>query len=342
MRRTSIISLIVVALGAALAAAGEPAPWNYGDIFITAAGEPNDPNGQTPAPAPGSDQVWDPAAHFVATWESLTSMSKLYNPGGPSGAKFPERSLSVAARVDVIDVNGVIGFDRSERAVLVLDEKGREVYSGKPIPSHYCHFYWSLQYVKKMVAGQWVSELQPYNVAVEMPMDPNRPYPLVLSKVEWSMYALIPGETKTVDVPFRPTVDWVTLTPGLEIKVENITAENGKYDYRLSMRYSRSKVVWGTGGGAIALWTQDPTPEVIVTKLDILDPLGKSIPDQGGGSFGSSSGGSGSGDVMIGTTNGHGNCSACGTATTFRFTLALKPQQQQLRFILENVPVPLL
>jgi hypothetical protein len=269
-------------------------------------------------------------------------MAKLYNPAGTSGEKPPQRSLSIDARVDVIDVNGVIGFDWAERAILVLDEKGREVCSGKPVPSHYCHFYWPLRYIKKMAGGQWVSELQPYGVTVDMPLDPNRPYPLVLSKVEWSMYVLVPGETKTVDLPFRPTVDWVTLTPGLEIKVENITAENGQYDYRLAMRYGHNKVVWAASGAAIALWTQDPTPEVILTKLDILDPQGKSIQDQASGGFSSGSGAGGSGDLVTGTAHGSGSCSICGTATTFRFTLALKPAQQELRFVLENVPVPLL
>ncbi|MCL5279218.1 MAG: hypothetical protein M1376_04845 [Planctomycetes bacterium] len=338
MRKTSIISLIVVALGASVAAAGQPVPGMYGNIRITAAGEPNDPNGLPAAPPAEPNQVWDPAAHFVATWESLTSMSKLYN---PASKKLPDRSLSIAARVDVLDPNGVIGFDWSERKTLVLDEKGREVYSGKPLSSNYCHFYWTPRTLKKMVAGQWVSELQPYNVAVEIPMDPNRPYPLVLSKVEWSMFALVVGETKTVDVPFRPTTDWITLAPGLEIKVDSITAENGKFDYKLSTRYSRSKVDWWAGVAAIALWTKDPTPEVILTKLDVLDPQGKSILDQGGG-FTSGSSGGGSGDVTIGTAHGSGNCNICGTATMFRFTLVLQPAQQELRFVLENVPVPLL
>jgi hypothetical protein len=341
MRKTSIISLIVVALVASFAAAGQPVPGTYGNIRITAAGEPNEPNGLPPAPEAQPQPVWDPAAHFVATWESLSAMSKLYNPAGTSGAKPPERSLSIAARVDVVDVDGVLGFDWSERQTLVLDENGGEVYSGKPIPSHYCHFYWPLRYLKKMVAGQWVNELQPYNVTVDMPLDPNRPYPLVLSKVEWSMYALVPGEIKTVDVPFRPTADWITLTPGLEIRVDSITAENGKFDYRLSMRYVSKKVVWWAGVAAIALWTQDPTPEVILTKLDILDPQGQSILDQSGG-FSSGSGGGGSGDLTTGTAHGNGSCAICGTATTFRFTLVLKPVQQELRFVLENVPVPLL
>jgi len=286
--------------------------------------------------------VWVPADNVVATWESLTAMSKLFNPAQHTGAA-TERSLSLSVRVDVTDVNGLIGFDSVERGILVLDEKPRVFYSKAP-PERYCHFYWPLRYTKKIVAGQWVSELQPYNVTVDMPLDPNRPYPLVLSRVEWSMYALVNTESKTVDVPFVPAADWVTLAPGLEIKVEQATAEPGKYQYRLATRYSRSKVLFGATGAAVSIWTHEPTPEVIVTALDILDAQGKSVKEGSGGSgsSGGGSSGSGSGDLVTGTTSGMGTFSSGVVAATFRFTLSLKPQQQQLRFILENVPVPLL
>ena len=175
---------------------------------------------------------------------------------------------------------------------------------------------------------------------MSIPFDANHPYPLLLSKVEWSMYALASTNIKTVDVPFRPTTDWLTLAPDLQIKVDSITADSGKYLYQISTKYSHSKVMWAATTGAAALWTQDPTPQVIVTKLDVLDPLGNSIQDQGSGAFGSGGGGSGTGDVWTGTYTGNGTCSICGTATTFRFTLALQPSQTELRFVLQNVPVP--
>jgi hypothetical protein len=341
MRRTTVISLIVVALGVGVAME-RPAQGMYGDILIMAAAEPNVP----PAPAAPAHaappNVWVPAQNMVATWESLTALSKLFNPAEHAGTA-TERSLALSARVDVIDVNGLIGFDSAERGILVLDEKPRVFHSKAP-PERYCHFYWPLRYIKKMpTPGQWVNELQPYNFTVDMPIDPNRPYPLVLSRVEWSMYALVNTETKTVDVPFSPAADWVTLTPGLEIKVEQATAEPGKYQYRLATRYSRSKVLWGATGAAISIWTHEPTPEVIVTALDILDAQGKSVKEgSGGGASGGGSSSSGSGDLVTGTASGSGSFSSGVIAATFRFTLSLKPQQQQLRFILENVPVPLL
>ena len=357
MRNRSITQLIVVALCACTMAAQRPVQAPYGDILVMAVGEPADLQAlASPLPA-GPPNVWVPAENIVATWESITSMSKLYNPADKPGAKVPERSLSLSARVEVVDVNGLLGFDSTAQGTLVLDEKPRVVYS-QAVPSKYCRFYWPLRYTKKMVAGQWVSELQPYNLTVDMPLDPNRPYPTLLGRVEWSTYALVNTEAKTVDVPFSLTADWLTLTPGVEIKVEQATAESGRYQYRIATRYSRSKVLWTPSGAAISIWTSDPTPEVIVTKLDILDAQGKSLTD--GVSSGSSTGGSGGGgssgssggliaaaaerasDLTTGTTSGMGSYSGGGTATTFRFTLALKPRQQQLRFILENVPVPIL
>ena len=343
MWRSGIISLVVVALCACTIAAERPAQAMYGDIFVMAVGEPNAPNAPVSPPHAGPTNVWVPAENVAATWESVTAMSKLYNPVDKPGAKVPERSLSLAARVDVIDVNGLIGFDSTARGTLVLDEKPSVVCS-KAAPSRYCRFYWPLRYQKTMpTPGQWVSQLQPYNLTVDMPMDPNRPYPVLLSRVEWSMYVLVNTEVKTVDVPFSPTADWLTLAPGLEIKVEQTTVESDKYEYRIATRYSHSKVLWAATGAAISIWTQDPTPEVILTKLDVLDPLGKSIHDQAtSGAFGGGAGAGGSGDLMTGTASGSGSCSICGTATTFRFTLALKPYQQELRFILTNVPVPAL
>ncbi len=366
----SMVKWIVAALCVCALAMEQPAQSLSGDILVVAVGAPGDLSALA-SPADPTN-VWVPAENIAATWESVTAMSKLSNPAIPGAGTAPVRSLSLSARVDVVDVNGLLGFDYSAQGTLVLDEKLRVVYS-KAVPSKFCHFYWPLRYTKKMVAGQWVSGLQPYNVKVDMPIDPNRPYPGSLSRVEWSMYALVNTESKTVDVPFSLSADWLTLAPGVEIKVEQATAETGKYQYRLATRYSRSKVLWAPTGAAISIWTSDPTPEAIVAKLDILDAQGKSLKD--GASSSSSSGGAStggsatrrgsdgeagagdtgtvtdsgdlitaaadpSGDTMTGTTSGMGTYTGGGTATTFRFTLALKPRQQQLRFILESVPVP--
>jgi hypothetical protein len=274
--------------------------------------------------------VWVPAENVVATWESVTLMSKLYNPAAEQGAA-SKRSWSLAARVDIVDVNGLIGFDSTARGTLVLDEKPGVVYS-EAVPSRYCHFYWPLRYIKKMpTPGQWVSELQPYKFTVDMPIDPNRPYPLVLSRVEWSMYVLVYTETKTVDVPFSPAADWVTLTPGLEI-VEQATAEAGKYQYRLAARYPQQ----GPQRGRRYRQT-GPTadPEVISRGWTSSCPR-KSVQGLAAAVL---SGGSSSGGAR---RPGDRHYQRYGVSPARRRHSASTPPEApaaQLRFILENVPV---
>ena len=119
--------------------------------------------------------MWVPAENVVATWESVTAMSKLYNPAAQRAGTVTERSLSLAARVDVIDVNGLIGFDSTERGTLVLDETPRVFYS-QAVPERYCRFYWPLRYIKTMpTPGQWVSQLQPYDSRWTYPSTPTAP-----------------------------------------------------------------------------------------------------------------------------------------------------------------------
>ena len=139
MRKSGIVSLVVVALYACTLVAERPAQALEEDIAMTVVGEPNDPNAAACPCGPNPDSQWDPVTHIVATWESLTVKSKLNNPVGQADVKVPERSVSLSARVDVIDVNGLIGFDSTARGTLVLDEKPSVVCS-KAAPSRYCRF----------------------------------------------------------------------------------------------------------------------------------------------------------------------------------------------------------
>ena len=344
MRRTSVVSLFVVALCAGVVTAGQPARFVQGDIIIMGAAEPNDPN--TPAPAPSADphRVWDPAAHLTAVWESVSASlaSTLYNPAvNPNQKpKTAERSLTMGGHVSVADSNGLVGFCWMATGVLALDQNAK-VICNKPKENRTGRFYWTPTYLKKMTApGVLVSEIQPYPImALDVTPDANVPYPTLLGRVEWSMYALITDTYKTVDIPFKVTDQWIELAPGLEILVEQGTLETDKYQYRIKSRYDAKKVSY-VPGGAIHLWPEELPPQVIVTKIDILDPNGRSIPGQGSGGFGSSSGGGATGDQGTGTSSGTGSCPICDTATTIRYTLALDAYEKEVRFVLENVPVP--
>lgn len=343
MRSRSFISLLLVVLCGSVVATGQTARLVHGDILIGSAGEPNDPNVSAPAPVADPNQPpWDPNTHLIAVWESVSASlaSTLYNPAVKPEQK-PEvlkRSLTIAGHVQVTDSNNLIGFCWTATGVLALDQNAK-VVCNKPEENRGGRFYWTPTYFKKLQAGAWVSEIQPYPMTgLDVTPDAGVPYPSTLSRVEWSMYALVAKTYKTVDVPLRASDQWIELAPNLEILVEKVTVEAGKYDYRIKCRYDGSKVSY-VPGGATHLWPDETPPEVIVTKIDILDPNGNSITAQGG-AFGSSSSGGGSGNQMTGTTTGSGTCTVCGTATTIRYTMALDAYEKEVRFVLINVPVP--
>jgi len=345
MRKTSSISLIVVALLAGVVAAGQAVPGTYGDIRIMAAGEPNGPNEPSAVPAAEPHRAWDPATHLAAVWESVSAnlASTLYNPDVRPGQepKVAERSLSIGGHAYVSDSNGLVGFCWIATGALALDENAK-VICNKPKENRGGRFFWMPTYLKKMTApGVFVAEIQPYPImSLDVTPDANAPYPSLLSRVEWSMYALVTDTYKTVDVPFQASDQWTELVPGLEVLVEKGIFGANKYEYRVKARYDTGKISYGPGG-AVHLWPGDVPPQVIVTKIDVLDPNSNSIPGQGSGGFSSGSSSGATGNEGTGTSSGTGTCPTCGTATAIRFTLALDAYEKEVRFTLKDVPVPL-
>jgi hypothetical protein len=324
MRSGILINLIVVALCVGAVTAGQPAQVNDGAIMVMGAAAPDDPN-----------NVWDPAQHFTQRWDSVTLLFR-----ADRNAVVPNRSVSVACVVTLTDGSGLLGLYSTPAKILVLDQHGTAIRDTTAI-SQRDRFYFPPFVIKKFSpSGQLVSEFQPYSFSVDVPLDANSPCPLLLNKVQWSMFALVTNELKTVDVPFAPSTTWVELAPGLQILVEQATVSNGKYQYSIKVKYNRTKA--SMTSGTIHVSPAEPLPETIVMKMDVLNAQGKSIQDQGGGAFGSGGSYSGSGNEMTGTTSGSGSCSTCGNAATIRYTLAIKPYEKEIRFLLENVPVPIL
>jgi hypothetical protein len=153
------------------------------------------------------------------------------------------------------------------------------------------------------------------------------------------MYALVADEFEVADLPFRVTPDWVELVPGLKVLVEKVTLEAARYEYHMKSQYDLRKVSYLWRGPFASL--SAALPERIVIEMQILNEKGVPVGGAGGSAgFASSTGGTGSGELMTYTSTGSGTCSDCGQATTFRFRLAVKPYEREVRFVLENVPVP--
>jgi len=347
MSARDIISLIVIALCTCIVAAGQSARFVQGDIIITNSAEPNDPNTGTAGPGSDPNQTWDPADHFAAVWESVSAdlSARIYNPALPPvpwGTR-PKRLLSMTALITVTDSNGLVGFSRTAAGVHALDQNGHVIPVSQTDDDSGRLYYWFPSRMTKPTPGIGYTIWFDLDSAISQV-----PYPSLLRRIEWSVYALVTQTFRTVDVPFQVSNQWIELVPGLEILVGQTTLAAGKYEYRILGRCDPTKVSY-VPGRPIHLAPADLPPEVIVTKIDVLDANGNSIAAQGQGTFSSTSG---VGTIFTsvpgaayqgpgGSTTGSGTCPICGTAATIRYTLALKPYEKEVRFILENVPVPL-
>jgi len=340
MRSGIRTGLIVVAACTCVAAAERPAQFSNGDILIIGTGDPN-----APALPPGDpNETWDAAQHLVPSWMSVsaTMTSRLDNPaeGFSREISGPDWSLALTGRITVIDSNGLVGLCPITGSALALDQDGRVVSS---TPAGDMSLRWYQQPCPVMrptgTGGEWVSTLEFHHFSVSLPMEPNVSYPSLLSRVEWSMYALVAGEFKTVDIPFAARDTWVELAPGMKILVEQALAEGTKYEYRIKMKYDTTKADY-LQGGSVHLWRDQVLPPAVVLNMEVLNPAGQSIHDLGGGSFHGSGSYTISNNQVTGTTSGSGDCSACGTAATFRYTLASQLREQPVRLVLENIPVP--
>jgi hypothetical protein len=321
MRSGILTSLIVVALCAGAATAGQPGPSKDGAIQAPAVADPNDPN--------EPNNTWDAVKHFTQRWDAVTLA---FRTDGESTV--PDRTVSVACVVTVTDPTGIIGFSPVPTGVLALDRDANVICD---LPPDSPRSYEPLRYVTTLQDDEWVSEIQPYAFSVEVPLgEPNSPGSFfMLSRVQWSMYALVTTRFEAVDLPFAPSAEWVEVTPGLQVLVEQATVDEGRYQYRLKVKYDPRQVLCRMGS-AIETSLSGPIPATAVVKMEILNALSWPTQDEAtGGSF------SGSSKEMTGTMSGMGACDKWGPATTIRFTLGLDVCEKEIRFLLENVPVPI-
>ncbi len=333
MRSGILIISIVVALCVRVTEAEQPAQVPPGDILIVASGEPN-----IPLPPAGADpnETWDPVEHLTADWESIAvnMTSRIRNPAFSRSAQVegPQWSLSMMGMVYLLtDNSGLVGWSWIPTSVLALDREGRAVASSTT-NSQMVRWYTKPASRRPGVRAQ-------NTISLNLPIDPNAAYPDLLGRVEWTMNVLLAEEVTTVEVPFQASEVWVELTPGMEILVERAIVDEGMYQYRIKIRHEATRVDYLIGG-SIHLWGDDALPTAALVKMDVLNAAGESIRDLGGGDFSSSSSSVQSGGQWTYTESGNGTCSACGTAATIRYTLACNMYEREVRFVLQDIPMP--
>ncbi len=333
-RQTTLWLICALALGVCTAGYGQAIYLFAGDVL------PGDPN--EPAPAKEDpNAVWDPAEHLVPYWDSISLTSRIYNPSrepdrDPNDL---DRSIAISGEVDIVDTNGLIGFSWSTADVLVLDQDGDVFYRSEVRPS-LTRSYHPPDYRSSLGPdGTRVLELQPYHLVVAIPIDPSlEQYPLFLSQVEWSTAALVTDTVETADVPFKKTDDWFELTPGLELLIEKAVAEGIAYEYTIKARYDADTVSYLTRGN-IFVNERQPLAEKIVSEMQLLNAEGKPV-GGGLGTLGGSTTATGSDGQTLTTSTGSGSCVDCGQVATIRYRIAVKPYEREIRFVLEDIPVP--
>jgi hypothetical protein len=282
---------------------------------------------------------WDPAAHLVPYWESVVATARLCNLArDPEADPDEQRQLSITGAIELIDYGDLVGIDRKVKNVVALDHDGTEIYRGdNGLGSR---SYQATESARRLtLLNQRVDEVV---YGVRIPMHPNRGYPSSIGRLEWSMDTLIAGAFYAVDVPFEPNETWIELIPGLEILVEEASVQEGKYTYTIQAIYDSNIVPYGISEHLWRFEVDEVPPARLLARTDVLNAAGRSVRNSSlPGDFDSSTLLRTSDDgLMNATIRAHGSCDVCGDVVTIRYTFALEPYEREVRFVLEEIPVP--
>jgi hypothetical protein len=285
------------------------------------------------------NDLWDPAAHFEPFWESVEVSARVYNPAESSESDpNTQRQLTISAGARILDKTGLIGVNTSPGDVVAVDQDGTEIYDAEDGLSG-SRWYRYVENIRRMVGpSEWADE---FGFSLSVPMDPDRGYPESLSRVEWTMGALVADAFEVVDVPFEPNEAWIELMPGLEIMVAEASVEEGRYSYRIEAIYDPNVVEY-RAGSTWHFWADEAPAAAMLLETEILNADGESVHElsQSGSFSGGGSSHSSEDGLRVATLRGSGSCSACGYAAIIRHTFALAPYEREARFVLEDIPVP--
>jgi len=229
------------------------------------------------------------ADHFKVSWSSITYDKKvsLHNPA-VSGDQEQEVSetLSLSFEVESLDPNLVLGICREPMIEEVTDGEGANI-EFEPVSSgssrmDYEALHYRRQYVKPpgparwktairsvlrlppkaKTQGRWVSELEPNRMQIGLDIGLSKQGGGEIGRVKGHFYALVAESLEHVELPFKPSDDWVRLTPDMEIRLRDAQCTERKFLFHTSRRPA--------GGASIrTLPVQDYFPGRVVAARDL-------------------------------------------------------------------------
>jgi len=295
---------------------------------------------------------WDPNTHLAPYPRICTLSTDYYTPeheyGEGNWTAF-DRKIELSGKIAVTDPNGLIGLSKYPTDVLVWNDIGTPldpVSSGEPplvyLPLEYAATIW-------VPTMEHIVDSAPYDVSVDLRQAPESPFPASLSRVEWSMSALLSDRFETIDIPFAETDDWVEIAPGLEVLIEQTVVADDRYDYRIKSRFDPNKVVHPDYRARTSAppreegyrWSDQRSPEMVVIAVEVLDAQGNSVHYQGsGGVLSVVRSMDDFEDPAVVTRIETGRCDACSQAAFLRHTVAYAPYEQEVRLAMDDVTLP--
>lgn len=300
---------------------------------------------------------WDPNAHLVAYPKSMgmTTTFEYTAEAEPVWQRGPNK-MQFSGQIAVIDPAGLIGLAADTvTEVLVLDEAGEPLMTGpvsQPTPLYEPVVYTSTFWVP---TGEMIYRIVPFEFSFDTVIPTPGEFPSQLSRIEWSMNALLSDTVEAIDLPFAPSEEGIGVAPGLEVFVEQTSIEEDCYQYHSTVLIDPTRIAYphthkplsesrGDDIGLLRgyLWSKTGLPEIVVLEIDVLDADGVSIQNyaQDARTVGFVIGTSSQEGLTIIAQTLTGTGRGAGAAAFIRYVVARNPYRQKVDFALEDVPVP--
>ena len=289
------------------------------------------------------------ADKFKVSWSSITYDKKvsLRNPAA-SGEREQQVSetLSLYFEVESLDPNLVLGICPEHVIEEVTDGEGANIeffpvstrssnmkyealhyrrrYARPPGPAWWKTAIRSVLRLppKAKIQGRWVSELEPNRMQIKLDAGLSRQDGGEIGRVKGHFYALVAESVEYVEIPFKPSDEWVRLTPGMEIRLRDAQCTEKRFLFRTNRRPA--------GGASIrTMSVQDYFPERVVAARELIGEDGKPISHPLGIQRLPA-------HLLEGTNGGGSDC----LIKSIRFVIAVNPTHYEIPFVLEHIPLP--
>ncbi len=285
--------------------------------------------------------------NFKVNWSMVTYYKtvSVQNPAVAGGQR-PGTSerLSLSCQIEILDPNLVLGTcakpvveeakDGNNADIGIMDEPGGlrsfnyeaprfiRRYSSRAQQSNWKT---SVRSALGLSPGrslpQLVEEIQPMPMDIQLDVGLSKQAEGKISRIKGYFYALVPESFENVEVPFKPSNDWVRLTEDTEIRLKEAQSNDSSFRFDIEVRPENRRYE--------PVSVQNFLPGRLVVGREFINQDGKvtqhfsgirHLPEHVGGS-------------------GSGGGSDC-RIKSIRFVIAVNPRHCEIPFVLENIPLP--